>query len=416
MSWIDKIDRPFKIITGDGLEYLPYWMNAKKAIEFNVSEFNFPDVEGTYVDRKLSKGRKIPLEFYFQSDGRVGSQNAGTDHLVEAELFEQSSKDSRPWTIDHPFYGIILVQPVSLDFDNTSLNVTKITGTVIETITNTPKTNLDPVDNSKFLKSQMDEVVATSFATSVPEPSIEVTQALLGNVDAVYKEGAKKVKETTDAQEYFNLFNEANTAIVNATEDVLAAIRTANAVINAPFQFIDSVRNRIDIIRTQFTTLVEAAFNLVTPQEKKVFESNAITSVSAMTQAAIIETDYDNRVQVVTVIDQIITDYNLLIETLDELQTENGGEEDSYIPDAQSIIQLSNLVNFTVANLFIISLTAKQERTLILEDDTNVVMLAHRLYGLQVDDSTIQRIINDNSIGLNEYLGIRKGRKIIYYV
>jgi hypothetical protein len=125
---------------------------------------------------------------------------------------------------------------------------------------------------------------------------------------------------------------------------------------------------------------------------------------------------YPTRVEIVETIEKILDAYNTYVEDLDSFQSDNYTSTDSYLPDADSLIQLSDLVAFTVANLFIIAASAKQERIIYLEDDTNLVMLAHRLYGLKADDSTIQQVIDENNIGGNELLQIKKGRKIVWYV
>jgi hypothetical protein len=77
---------------------------------------------------------------------------------------------------------------------------------------------------------------------------------------------------------------------------------------------------------------------------------------------------------------------------------------------------LTNLINFTLSNLFNIALGAKQERFVFLETDSNVILLAHRFYGLVPDDSTIDELIEQNEIGLTEILNIKAGRKIIYFI
>jgi hypothetical protein len=98
------------------------------------------------------------------------------------------------------------------------------------------------------------------------------------------------------------------------------------------------------------------------------------------------------------------------------LQSDNASSPESYIPDANSLIGLNNIINFTISNLYDVALDSKQERSIILEEDSNIFLLTHRFYGLQEDDSSIDQFMDQNEIGLNEMLGIRKGRRIIYYV
>jgi len=140
--------------------------------------------------------------------------------------------------------------------------------------------------------------------------------------------------------------------------------------------------------------------------------------ISAMVNASINpdENDYVSTNEVLDVITQVLTSYNQYVVNIDSLQTPTGDAENSYIPNYDSISDLSDLVNYSVANLFNIALGAKQERFIFLEADSNAIILAHRFYGLEEDDSTIDDLINQNNIGINEMLQIKKGRKIIYYV
>ena len=109
MSWVEKIQTDMTIITGDRREFVPQWMNAIKDVGFNTTQFEFPNIRGTLVRRTQPKGNRYDLTIHFLGD----------DHLDIAGTFEESSKDSRPWTIRHPFYNDIFVQPLGLRFDNT---------------------------------------------------------------------------------------------------------------------------------------------------------------------------------------------------------------------------------------------------------------------------------------------------------
>lgn len=424
MSWLDKINDHLTIKTGDGEIYIPYWNNASKENEYNISTFEFPEVDGSLVRRGRVMGRKFSLELYFQADGRKG-----IDHIEESKAFEKSASDPRPWTIEHPFYGTLLVQPISLKFDNSDLNVTKITGMVIETISTTdPLIKEDAVDLILDAKENTEETYDISFVNDIPDPKTSDINKLLGNIERIYNEGEKRVKDTVDAQKYFNFFNTANALVAKATAGPLEAIRATRAMINAPFQFIDSVKNRVDMLVAQFNGLRSDITNLVKKNDIKIYENNGGIIVSTLVGASVFNQNnqlspeektnfsYPTRVEVVETIENILDTYNTYIEDLDSFQSENYTSTDSYLPDADSLIKLSDLVAFTVANLFVIAASAKQERIIYLEDDTNLVMLAHRLYGLKSDDSTLQQVIDENNIGGNELLQIKKGRKIVWYV
>ena len=64
------------------------------------------------------------------------------------------------------------------------------------------------------------------------------------------------------------------------------------------------------------------------------------------------------------------------------------------------------MINFTLSNLFIIALNAKQERSIVLEEDSNLINLAHRFYSLDLDDENIDELILNNDIGISEHLKV----------
>lgn len=409
MSWIDKIKANFTITTGDGKTYTPLWRNATKAVEYNVAEFEFPNLPGTLVKRGTPKGRRYNLEFYFQ----------GENHLDQALAFEASAADSRPWRISHPMYNDITVQPLGLIFDNTAYNTSKITGQVVETITeDSPRVGFSPVDKITEDKISTDELFAESYSNNV-DPSATDINSMNANTAGYYAKGSK-IAKVPDSEEYFNLFNDAKTDILNATDDPLKAMQSIQAMINAPALFATDIKTRLNLLVDQFNSLRSTLINVLTPNSKRLYESNGAALVSAMAVASVNpqdkDNDYGNRLRVIQIVEQVLAQYNLYITDLDELQTDNGGEPDSYIPDAGSLIALNNLMNYTFSNLFAIALDSKQERTVYLEADYNIVGLAHRFYGLDVEDKTITSLMVNNGMGLNEILQVKKGRKLIYYV
>ena len=408
MSWIEQIKKDLIIQTGDGKEYRPHWMNASKSVEYNVAEFDFPNIEGTLVNRGTPRGSKYNIEFYFQGD----------NHLSDSRTFETSAKDKRAWTISHPFYGRIIVHPTSLTFDNTQLNVSKITGTIIETITEDfPNTTVAPVDKIDEDVTAVNETLSTAFENEAKDITASEINQLQANNNQLYDKG-KGIADSEFAEDYFNAFNTANAEIATATSEPLAAARAIQAVIVAPARFATSVRNRLMVMSNQFDALHDTVSTALTKNLKSIFQNNGGSLISGMALAASTpqSDDYGNSNDVLTVIQTILGAYDDYLTDLDELQSDNGGNPDSFIPDANSIIQLNNLINFTVANLFNIAVNARQERSIYVEEDTNIIILAHRFYGLVADDNTINEILRTNNLGLNGILQVRKGTLIKYYI
>lgn len=408
MSWIEKINSGIIVTCGDGESYEPHYVLMEKSVEYNIAEFEFIGIEGTLVKRSKPKGRRYSFEFIFQ----------GENHLDEADKFEVSAKDPRAWKVFHPVYGDISVQPTGLTFDPTGLNTTKITGDFIETISEDyPRTSIDPTDNSKRIIDEYTQKSVDNYAENV-NPSVSDVALLRNDIESNYALGSESVMSAEQSNAYFQLYNTAITAINNAASNASAAANLATQIIMAPSVFTNDVKSRLQLLISQYEALVFGFEELLTPNQKKTFEMNGGSIIAAMANAAVnpIDGDYANTVDVLSVIETVTTYYNTYIEGLNNLQTLNNGNTDSYIPDFDSMSQLGTSIGYVVSNLMDIALNAKKERSHILAYDSNVILLAHRFYGLDQSGSNIDAIINHNNIKTSELLLVEAGRKIVYYV
>jgi hypothetical protein len=409
MAYTENIEQTYKITTGEGSVFQVLWKNAEKSYEFNIAQFEFIETKGTLVDRREVKGRTFPLEIYF----------VGDDHLTNSSSFETATLDKRPWTIDHPLYGKLIVQPISLSFNNSeSISYTKITGSVMETITNAGLVVQDnPIDIIEELNTESLDAGAETFSTVTPNPS-DMSQ----NTDVIYERTHFISNDAIDSENYFNLFNSAQAAIINATAEPLAAIRELQTMIEAPARFTTNVENRINALSNAFTSLVTSILNIipgnVTLAQKLLFENTAGPLINSLALAASLPqpVDYQNRSAVLSAINSLITNYNSYVSAIDGLRSGVPGNPNTYSPGSTYQNGLAALINFTVSNLFVIASGARQERNFILTDDDNLITLSHRFYGPSLDDTNVTEFRLINNIGLSEILGLKKGRSIIYYV
>lgn len=408
MSWVERIESNIKITTGDGSVYEPLYMITEKSVEYNVATFEFPNIDGTLVKRGTPKGARYTFKLVFQGD----------DHLEQRKAFEKSNRDSRPWTVNHPIWDTLILQPTSLSYDPTGLNTSVITGEMIETITDdAPKTEIDPTLETVLNIENSLEISSEQFSNNVAPTTTDINQ-MTDDVANAYSIGSESVMTESQFNEYFDLFNTANAAILYAASDVSAAITAVQDVLIYPFIFEDGVKNRLNLLRSQFVKLSESIATLTGFNEKTIYATNSGVILNAMISASInpLADDYGNVKQVFEVIDIILDVQNQFITNLNTLQTANGGQEDSYIPEFSTINSINNLVNYAVSQLFVIALTSAQERIVYLDEDSNAVLLAHRFYGLEEDDSTIKKFMDQNEMGLSEILIVPKGRKVVYYV
>lgn len=403
MSWIEKVNSDFTIKTGEGSTFTPNWLNANKAIEYNVSVFEFKELQGSLVKRRTQRGSRYVFEIYFQGD----------DNLDTSEAFEIAAANVNAWNVSHPIYGSILVQPIGMTFDNSLYNVTKITGEWIETISeDAPKVTLSPKDKILTDKASVDTALESTYLAQVTVKAADVN-AMSANNNSFYNRGIKAVTDSTTLDEYFKAFNDANNAISNAIAVPSLAIQRLQAVINKPFSFATSVQNRIALLLAQINNLIAPISG--SRKDKKLYENNGGTIIGAMAAASVTDATYSTRKEAVTIVESIMIAYDNYIASLDSISTANGGSPNSYIADAESIILLSNLVDYTVASLLQIATNSRQEISFYLPEDITLIQLAFDLYGLDEEDESIDELIAINDIGLNEAFILPKGRQITYY-
>lgn len=407
MSWKLNAAEKMIVTTGDGKEYRPLYINTVKSFDFNTASFNFPGVEGTLVTRGERQGSTMTLQIIFQ----------GADHLDTAEQFEQSSKNKRPWTINHPMHGVLTMQPTKITFDNTKYNTSQITVQLLETITrDAPIVGVDPINQVQINAANLDETTSEAFDTAADLETADTV--LMGDaLDDAYNEGAAIIEDNDDLQDYFNKYQVASAAILNATSEPLAAIQAARSVMTAPALFKQTVKARLNMLQDQLEDLLARVYNTV--NEKLIFENYGGGVISTMVLATtypLNSLDFKNATDILDVIGQINAQYDAYLGGLENLQTTTGDDTNSYLPDQAALSGLQLQVSYCVANLLDIALSAQQEREVILEADSNVIALAHRFYGLEPDDGTIDEFIKTNSIGLSEMLQVKKGRVLKYYL
>jgi len=426
-SWLDKIQKVFSITTGDNKVHKPNSFNANRAVEYNFAEFNFRNLDGTLVDRRRKMGTVYSLELYFQ----------GEDNIDKATDFQKSADNRNAWTIKHPFYGNLIVQPISPVFHdngNKLLNVTKITVTVRETIGAAALKNApDATDIIATKQTNVNATFNNVLVGALPTPSVEVLITMTGNL-TLFEQALKKARDVgAIITNGYNAGLAAINAVFTAANDVAAQLSSAIAdiqyFINLPMLLEESIANKIIFISGELAALYAQAQALSLPplsafeMQWKDLKNNwcatagvCISSMCATSVYNIQPGDYTYSSQVSSVIAQIVTAYNQYLTYLDGMQTLNGGELDSFIPDPTALLQLDDLVNYTIEALYVIQANSKQPRVITLTRDSNVILIARELYGLLADDSTINQIIADNNICNSEIFQVLKGRQILYYV
>lgn len=410
MSWLDKLNNVvFEIVTGDGEKYTPKWKNATKELEFNISEFNFVDVDGSLVVRKSAKGRVFPLEFYFD----------GADAVDIGNRFEISARNTNRWKLKHPFYGNIKCQPVKLKQDNTSYNVSKFTVEVIETLTEGyPQPIALPEDEVLDKSAAANELQAAAFEIN-GELDRNALEDVTNQQAAIF---SGIIEDPDELLEFKAHVDNALNTITNVESSALDIIRSIQAYIAYPARVSQTVQARYNTFKEAINNLVATisgvASNLRSLSSKNEFEAVGAALITAAQVAVTtgIEDDYKTKEDVLAQVGNLQADFESYLSILDENQTDRADAPESYSPNYDSLNALNELYGLSTSNLFTIAFGAQQTRIYINEKDSNVVLLTHKFMGLDQDDENIQKFIDINNIQLNELLIIKKGRELIYYI
>jgi len=409
MSWKDDIGKDFIIQTGDNVSYTVFANKYSKQLSWNHDVFSFIGIKGQLGKKEEQLARQFPLEFYFQ----------GEDHLEESKRFENSLNNKNPCLVSHPLYGNILCHLFSLTFSNNEneLNVTKITGTAIETLTEGGLLETNPV--TAILLSQR-SILDTGPAEIVDMPIVIADGVQIkDNMDAIKQTGLTIVTIPDEANQYTNVFNEAITAVNVITATPIIAMAQLCNFISMPANFTALVKDRLTFLEYQYEKFLATVTGyVVNPTKKKLFEIQAATCISAMCVAAItpIGTEYKTAKDVLNVANRLADNFNNFITTLDGLQVSQGGINEYYIFSADLYLQLSYCVQLTLSNLILIALSGKQERFVYTTEDSNAIILSHKYYGADLDDVNLHYFCDTNNFTYHQLILIKKGTKIVYYV
>lgn len=404
MSWKNRLEnKKFTIQTGDGKVYEPLWKNGSKGKEYNFSRFEFINVKGSLIDKKEAQSNSYPLTFWFNGD----------DNIEKSDDFEKSCDNPNPWTINHPFYGTLKGQPVSLNRNDNSYGVTEITVTFWESISDDyPEDRNSIVDNVSERSSLVNQLAASSYISKSSPKSSDIP-----NVKSSIKiASARFDADSENFNEYKQLIDKSVQNVDSLVADTSLAISSAQRVLDFPAKFKRSIRDKISSIKSAYEQ-IKLILNQDNKQSKHYFESQASTLLTTFAQSAVnpIDDDYVVRSDVENVNSEFLDLYNDYLLTLDNSQVNINDIDNAYSPDTALQQSLINLVTYTSQALFDLGFSAKQERIFIVDRDTNLIVLTHKFLGLDPDDRNIEIFKRINVIRLNEIFKIKKGRLIKYY-
>jgi prophage DNA circulation protein len=410
MTWTDRL-KEAAYTSPSRKRYTFEYENVSNSRDKKTTNFEFPDVDGTYVQESGSAGRSFPLRCIFW----------GADYDQDAAKFDAALFEAGTGKLEHPIYGTVDVVP---------------TGTISR------RDDLKTAANQAIIEVTFMSTIGLIYPSAQTDPASEVLAAVAASNTA---KAAEFEKIDLDTEVKKATFKNGYTAFLDKAQADLAAIADVTSGVRSEFNAInDSINRGIDVLIGQPLTLafqteqfiqapgrsdalikdkLNAYKNLA---ESITLNNDGSTSLSldandfalktlyAMgyvtgSVVSAVNTQFDTRSNAVTAASEILEQFYELNTWADANITELGA-----IDTGAAYQQLQAAVALTAGYLVEISFTLKQERRVVLDRARTIVDLTAELYG-DIDDN-LDFLIESNDLSGSEILELPKGKEVVYYV
>lgn len=447
MSWEDRITEAV-YTSPSGESFTGIFEDVSKKMSKKTTPFDFPDVDGTFVQDLGKKGRRYPMRWIF----------SGENYDKDADKFDDAIEEKGPGVLQHPLYGTFDVVPFGEITRNDNLvsaaNQAVYDITFYETIKIIfPVSELAAANAMGFGFTEFTESAASLFDQALSVISANEITAFIASAKAglrkIKKTMAKIASATASIERTFNdLADLADETITTLVGGPLLIAFQLLALIRLPSQTISSIQAKLDAYQNLLNSMIEGPSNqfeqgLDSQADNAFAIANLITSSavlasiestisdgaeaeaagSTISVAAIppseIFTTRTQTIEAIESLDASLTQYIGWSDTnrerlvLTALPTRKAGTTD-LIDTGEAYQKLLEVFSISQGRLTQIAFTALQERSVILDRDRTFIDFAAEFYG-QLDEQ-YDFIIRSNNLTGSEIIELKKGRGMVYYV
>jgi prophage DNA circulation protein len=424
MSWEDNIVEAV-YESPSGISFVFQFEGVEKEIVKKTTAFDFPDVEGTYIQDLGKKGRRYPMRVIFW----------GEEYDTVAESFDNAIEEKGPGILQHPLYGTFDVVPFGSikrrDDLVTAANQAIYDITFYETIK-----IIFPVSELAAENSMVNG--SNAFSSSAAEGyedglSIDTAPETTGYIDSA-KAGLRKIKRAM-AQEFNDLANLAEETIDTLVGGPLLIATQLIELTRLPGRTAASIQAKLEAYGNLLESLTSGPNNQfeqgLDSQAGNAFLNNnliASTAVLGSIESTITTDDPDaviftTRTEAIEAIENLDEKLTAFIEwsdtnreslVLDALPTREPGTTD-LIDTGEAYQDLLEVFSISQGRLTQIAFSALQERSVILDRGRTFIDFAAEFYQ-QLDEQYDFIIQSNNLTGWEIVNEIPKGREMVYYV
>ena len=433
-NWYDRLKPNLKLKSPKKKKFEAKWREDQMVVEKRVGLYDLPKSVGTIAHDYGTRSKTFSIPFYFD----------GKDCDLKAMAFSAAIRESGTWEIDHPLYGLYVLQPLKITVITRPIEA----GNIIEI-------------NSEWIEPIDEKTGKTGreLAGIVDELSVDVNNGIVDRF-------MKALKTGTNA--YDNATKRATKGIQNLSDAIFAPLVAPIDAANALFistqnalndiqlatvfqaeQLIGQLQNLLQIPVASsrdlqaregpFQDFAAAAFALTskdrTDEESAVNEllvcEAALAAVLVARAQIIITTELqgidvsgNNRIGVVsrqdaiTAINNLKDTYEATVTVLDALQIiyENKMIDDQYQSFVGTYALMARLIDTTVAYLLSVVYDLSVERIIVLDRPRSPVDLAISEYGgLGFNDYYLDLLIASNKLTGDDIFIIPATREVKIY-
>ena len=241
MTWNDRL-REAAYVSPTGVRVQFSYEDVSKKISKRTSGFDFPDVNGTYVQDLGQSGRKLPLRIFFSGD----------DYDLETDAFEAALLERGSGRLEHPIYGVIDVVPFGdigrRDDLVTAANQSIIEVTFWETLGSAyPAVEIDTKGIVIGSIEEFNQSASEQFEADIDLTEVARTAAFkeyYGRLTDTIQAGLTGV--TTATKQLDAIKSSLDTGIDELVSDPITLALQTLALIQVPGQIVDSISAQLD--------------------------------------------------------------------------------------------------------------------------------------------------------------------------
>ncbi|MFW6031045.1 MAG: DNA circularization N-terminal domain-containing protein [Myxococcota bacterium] len=427
MSWEDRIqEAAYTSPSGTRIRFA-YESVARETAK-RTTGFEFPGVDGAYVQDSGFGARRYPLRCFF----------SGEDHDLEATAFEAALLERGTGRLEHPLYGTFDVVPFGdikrRDDLKRAANQTVVEVTWWSTVGAIyPSLRADPRSEVVAALDGFDVAASQQFADSVDLSTVAARANVQTRWEGFLAEVSGALGELSEGTLRINReFRDVQRAI-NRGLDVLVgqplelARQTVNLV-TLPSRTAAGIRSRLEGYADLAERIRDSAASapwealvggVVIPGRRRQvandFHSSLlfVTSSVAGSTRSTVEATFRSRPHAIDAAETVLSQLEDAVSWADQGFEALSAVDLSQVDTGAGYQALQKAAALAAGFLVEISFSLVPERRIVLDRDRTIIDLAAELYG-QVD-GRLDFLIETNDLSGSEILELPRGKTILYY-